>query len=177
MAKENEKFKEIVDWGDRKFFIRDFGYASIEGENGEDKDIPLVLVAEIMDYYEATGDDKFEKEPFGIDIAIYPNMDFIDEAHIESCAKSAGIEPEEVHYSDLVGYIGGIPLLDEELEKSYKEMDDAEKFLMSDELRKKLNARSAMIGFYLDGAINRIGNTRWSFLEYMVDKKKDFYRQ
>lgn len=177
MAKDNEKFKEIADWGDRKFFIRDFGYASIEGENGEDKDIPLVLVAEIMDYYEATGDDKFEKKPFGIDIDIMPNIDFIDSEHIKGAADSGGIEEGEVGYTDIKMYMGGVPFLSEELEKPYSEMEEAEEFLMSDKLRKELNARSAMIGFYMDGAINRIGNTRWSFLEYMVDKKKDFYRQ
>jgi len=177
MSNKKDKFEEIADWGDRKFFLRDFGYAVITDDDDNEKEVPLVLVAEILDYYEATGEDQFEEKPFGIDISIYPQMEFIDKAHIESCADSSGIEPEQVQYSDLSGYIGGIPVLMEDLEEPFATMEEAEEFLLSDDMRKKLNAKSVMIGFYLDGAINRIGQSRWEFLEYMVDKNKNFYRR
>lgn len=175
MAAKKDKFEEIADWGDRKYFIRDFGSAILEDD--EEKDIPLVAVAEIMDYYEATGDDKFEDKPYGVTVSIMPRLDFIDKAHLESAADSSSIEASEVQYTDLVGYMGGIPILMEDIEEPFATLDEAEEFLLSDDFRKKLNAQSAMIGFYLDGAINRIGNSRWSFLEYMVNKEKDFYRQ
>lgn len=176
MSGKKDKFEEVADYGDKKIYLRDFGFAVID-DDGEEKEIPLVLVADIMDYYEATGDDKFEENPFGISISIFPRMDFIDKVHIASCADSAGIEPEEVTYADFIGFSSGVPIVMMDLEDGFKDMDEAEEFLLSDDFRKKLNAKSAMIGFYLDGAINKIGYTRWSMIEYLVDSKKDFYRQ
>lgn len=171
-----DKFEEIADWGDRKYFKRDFGTTILSNDEDE-KEVPLVLVAEIQDYYEATGEDEFEEKPFGISISIMPDFDLIDEAHKESVAESNSIDNEEVTLVDIQGYMGGVPVLLSDLEKTFTDMDEAEEFLMSEELRKQLNAKQVMIGFYLDGAINRIGNTRWSMIEYLVDKKKDFFKQ
>lgn len=163
-------FTEIADYGDRKYFIRDFNYVFINDDGEEEKEIPLVLVAQIMDYYDAAGEDRFEKEPYGITIDILPTMEYIDKKHIKAAAK--GVPAEDVTYVDIVGYMGGIPIISELLNKSFEEMEDAEKYLLSKELNNHLNALSAMIGFYLDGAINRIGDTRWSRLEAIVDSNK-----
>lgn len=172
MSNKNEIFEEIADYGDQMYFTRDFGHVIIDEE---DKEIPLVLVAEISDYYEATGEDEFKEKPFVISIDIYPRIDFIDKAHIDSCAHSCGIQPEEVGYTDLKSYGLGIPLLLKDLEEPFGEMSEAEEFIKSDDLMKKLNAKSMLIGFFMDGAINRAGNSRWSYLEYALDKKKSFY--
>lgn len=171
MSKENE-FVEIADYGDQMYFTRDFGHVIV---GDDEKEIPLVLVATIENFYEATGDDRFEEKPFIISLNIYPSIEFIDKAHIESCANSAGIEPEEVGYTDLVSYGLGIPLNLKNLEEGYAEMNDAEEFLKSKELKDQLNAQSMLIGFYMDGAINRAGDSRWAYLEHSLDKSKSWY--
>ena len=173
MSDKNEIFEEIADYGDQMYFTRDFGHVIISEE--DDKEIPLVLVAEISDYYEATGEDEFKDKPFVISIDIYPRIDFIDKEHIESCAQSAGIEPEEVGYTDLKSYGLGIPLLLKDFEEGFESMEEAEEFIKSDDLMKKLKSKSMLIGFFMDGAINRAGDSRWSYLEYALDKKKSFY--
>lgn len=173
MSDKNEIFEEIADYGDQMYFTRDFGHVIISEE--DDKEIPLVLVAEISDYYEATGEDEFKEKPFVISIDIYPRIDFIDKAHIESCAQSAGIEPEEVGYTDLKSYGLGIPLLLKDLEEGFESMELAEEFIKSDDLMKKLNSKSMLIGFFMDGAINRNGDSRWKYLEYAISKEKGFY--
>lgn len=170
MSKENE-FVEIADYGDQMYFTRDFGQVIV---GDDEKEIPLVLVATIENFYEATGDDRFEEKPFIISLSIYPSIEFIDKAHIESCADSAGIEPEEVGYTDLVSYGLGIPLNLKNLEEGYAEMDEAEAFLKSKELQDQLNAQSMLIGFYMDGAINRAGDSRWAYLEHSLDKSKSW---
>lgn len=173
MSDKNEIFEEIADYGDQMYFTRDFGYVIIGEE--DDKEIPLVLVAEISDYYEATGEDEFKEKPFVISIDIYPRIDFIDKAHIDSCAHSCGIQPEEVGYTDLKSYGLGIPLLLKDFEEGFESMEEAEEFIKSDDLMKKLNSKSMLIGFFMDGAINRAGNSRWSYLEYALNKDKSFY--
>lgn len=171
MSKENE-FVEIADYGDQMYFTRDFGHVIV---GDDEKEIPLVLVAKIENIYEATGEDEFEEKPFFISLDIYPAIEYIDKAHIESCADSAGIEPDEVGYTDLVSYGLGIPLLLKNIEEGYAEMNEAEAFLKSSELEKQLNSQIMLIGFYMDGAINRAGQSRWEYLEYALDKKKGFY--
>lgn len=166
-------FEEIADWGDRKFYVRDFKSAIIDIDDDE-KEIPLVLVAEIMDYYEVTGEDSFKDKPFGISIDIMPQMDFIDKKHIQSAADD--ISEEQVGYTDVQTYMGGIPLLMEEISVQFEDLDDAEELLLSKEMKNKLNAMASMVGFYLDGRINRVGNTRWQFLTYMVDAEQNFYK-
>lgn len=170
MSTENE-FIEIADYGDQMYFTRDFGQVIV---GDDEKEIPLVLVATIENFYEATGDDRFEEKPFIISLNIYPSIEFIDKAHIESCADSAGINADEVGYTDLVSYGLGIPLNLKNLEEGYVEMNDAEEFLKSKELKDQLNAQSMLIGFYMDGAINRAGDSRWAYLEHSLDKSKSW---
>lgn len=172
MAKKNkvnnDKFEEIADYGDKMYFIRDFSTVEVSVK-GKDKEVPLVLVADIMDYYEDTGEDEFEEKPFNISINIMPKLEVISKSIKKSAADSASIEPDEIQYTDISDYMGGVPLLLTDLEESFETMEEAVDFLKSDELRKQLNAQSVMIGFYLDGSINRIGDSRWSYLQKMVE--------
>jgi hypothetical protein len=170
MSGENE-FVEIADYGDQMYFKRDFGQVIV---GDDEKEIPLVLVATIENFYEATGDDRFEEKPFIISLSIYPSIEFIDKAHIESCADSAGINADEVGYTDLVSYGLGIPLNLKNLEEGYAEMNDAEEFLKSKELKDQLNSQQMMVGWYMDGAINRAGDSRWAYLEHSLDKSKSW---
>lgn len=166
----NGKFEEIADYGDNKFFIRDFGSVIITDEDtDEEKEIPLVVIAEINDYFEATGEDEFEEKPFVVSMSILPRIDFIAEKHKKSASDSEGIEEDEIQYTDIMGYMGGVPIISDELNERFAEIDEAEEFVLSDDTRLKLNARAMMVGFYLDGAINRVGDTRWSYLEKMIN--------
>ena len=171
MSTENE-FIEIADYGDQMYFTRDFGQVIV---GDDEKEIPLVLVAKIENFYEATGEDEFEEKPFAISLNIYPSIELIDKQHIDSVAESAGINMDEVGYTDLDSYGLGIPLILKDAEEFYSEMSEAEDFLKSKEFQDQLSARQITIGWYMDNAINRAGQSRWEYLEYVLSKDKGFY--
>lgn len=171
MSTENE-FVEIADYGDQMYFTRDFGHVIV---GDDEKEIPLVLVAKIENFYEATGEDEFEEKPFSISLNIYPSIELIDKQHIDSVAESAGINMDEVGYTDLDSYGLGIPLILKDTEEFYAEMSEAEDFLKSKEFQDQLIARQITIGWYMDNAINRAGQSRWEYLEYVLSKDKGFY--
>lgn len=180
--KYTDKFEEFYNWGERIGYARDFGHVELSDVKGKDEmEVPLILVAKITDMYDATGDEQFKEQPFAVSFEISPRPDMIDKKHYEGVLAMSGLADDytaddyDALFTDYIeGYAGGIPLNQEEFNKRFKDEDEAEKFIMSKEINDKLSAVSGMIGFYLDGRINRAGNSRWGYLAHMVDDSKDW---
>jgi hypothetical protein len=183
--KYTDKFEEFYNWGSNIGYARDFGHVGLSDVKGKDEmEVPLILVAKIINMYEATGDKKFEGKPFQVTFEISPRPDFIDKKHYESVLESSGLEDDytaddyDALFTDYIeGYAGGVPLmLEQDKFELFKDEDEAEKYIMSKEINSKLDGYKVMIGFYMDGQINRAGNSRWGYLTNMVDASQDWMK-
>jgi len=177
-GKLSHTFKEAYDYGDREGYIRDFGSVELEVK-GKDKEIKLVALAKIMNIYDATGDEQFEKTPYEVTFEIVPSLKDIDKKHIESAMDSSGIdELSSINYGDIFeSYMSGVPLrVDGETFKLFATYDEAKDYIYSKEVNDDITVSSRLVGFALDRPVNRIGTTGWSYLTAILDKNHDPYK-
>lgn len=170
-----EQWEELADYGDEEFFIREFGTV---GMHKKDKkvQIPLVLVAEISNMLEKTGEERFEEKPFVVqfDIAVHPS--YISKKLLKEASPDNDANDLDSQFLDLINsYMGGVPVLDDSLVQSFATIEEAREFMKSKEAVEKLEAKKIMIGFYLDGAYNRMGSPRWNILEVMIGERESMY--
>lgn len=177
-GKISDKFKKEYDYGDREGYIRDFGSVELEVK-GKDKEIKLVALAKIMNIYDATGDEQFEKTPYEVTFEIVPTLKHIDKKHIESAMDSSGVdELSSINYGDIFEhYMSGVSLaVDGETFKLFATYDEAKDYIYSKEVNDDITVSSRLVGFALDRPVNRIGTTGWSYLTAIVDKNHDPYK-
>jgi hypothetical protein len=180
-GKIGDKFVEAYNYGDRVGYIRNLGNCEMEIK-GKEKEIPLLVIAKVMNLYEATGDAEFEKKPYEVTFEAVPYPKYIDKKHIESALEGSGLEDDIKldlnnlqYYGDIFeGYMSGIPIRN--LEKRFETEEEAEDYIKSKKINSELTITGRMIGFLLDAPVNRIGTTGWQYLEHIVDESVDPYR-
>lgn len=83
-------------------------------DSGEERSIELVLVARIIDMYEATGEEEHKNAPWSLEIDILPRN-----CH-RSISVDMGCDEDSVgefsHLADVYSYCGGVPVIHKLLE-------------------------------------------------------------
>ena len=175
-GKTKGKWKLISDSGDTKYYVRDFGYVEID-----DKKIPLVLVVKLYDLISSGAINESElphkNKPVHVYADILPKWRFISKKIKKD--SDADAQGTGENYTDVIGYMGGVPLNLDEFEYTFSSIDDADKYwIKSKEVDKQLDAYgNVMIGFIMDKSVNKIGNTGWDVLNYVLGKTDKMFEK
>jgi hypothetical protein len=159
-------------------YARNFGVAQIGGFNDE-KDINILVSANLLDMYEATGEEEFEDKPFVLILETHAYPEFWSDEYAEKIKDMVGddtINPRTIDYlSDAHSYGLGVPLSTYADDMRFKTEEQAIKFLNSKKLNDQISGLGMLSGFHFDKQINRIGDTGWKYLSEQVGANYDEY--
>ena len=152
-------------------YARNFGVAQIGGFNDE-KDINILVSANILDMYEATGEEEFEDKPIVLILETHAYPEFWSDEYAEKIKDMVGddtINPRTIDYlSDAHSYGLGVPLSTDADGMRFETEEEAIKFLNSKKLNDQISGLGFLSGFHFDKQINRIGDTGWKYLSEQV---------
>ena len=114
------------------------------------------IVVEVINMFDATGDDEFIDKPFLCVISSIISIDDLDIDKKKDIAKTSCIDLDDVNEYDIYSYGCSAKLSESEL----SENDDFESWLSE-----QLPIVGMLYGFYMDKCQNRIGSTGWDFVE------------
>jgi hypothetical protein len=162
--------------------------------------IQMVALFEILDL-EDCGILKSEEElefPISIQSALMVHPKLFSQTYVkdfieEESSLQDGKYPVRWALSDAYGYGGGVPFNMDSVKSNikcdvvskisedenfgsyrrFKTMDDADKYIREVYCH-NVNAVMGLIGFYLDGHVNRIGTTGWDFIYHMTEGRDLF---
>ena len=114
------------------------------------------LVVEVIDMFEATGDNRFIDKPFLCVISSIVSMDDLNIDKKKDIAKTSCVDLADVNEYDIYSYGCNAKLSESEL----SENDNFESWLSE-----QLPIVSMFYGFCMDKCQNRVGATGWDFVE------------
>jgi hypothetical protein len=160
-SKNTSLSNKLQETGDPSADERTFEVKDLEASPEiDDVDPPKIvhsdIIVRVTNFFEATGDDRFEDEPYVGELLLVPQNRSLSKDTLESIADSAGIDEDEVTESDKLGYGASIRLGDE--------LTGDDPIEIANELGKQAPAQAGLIGFMLDRPVNRIGDTGWDEL-------------
>lgn len=128
-------------------------YQSNKANNG---DFDYRMFVSVIDYNQCS-----DLDGFGVDVYVAKTKKYISKDKLKSIADSYCIDVKDVKDSEIADY-GLRANLD-----GHKEVikTKAEALKIANEFIDKADTYKMLIGFYLDKAQNRIGNTGWDFLD------------
>lgn len=125
-------------------------------------EINLVIGAEIIDFYEATGEREDDPDRFLVLVNILPHKDEINDETREAIMSCCGLESwDTVSYMDIMGYGATVTRLEEETFPTWDEAREYISNLPSAEVN-NFDGLMIMSGFLLDRPVNMIGDTGWT---------------
>jgi len=170
----SDKFVEVYDDSSKKYFIRKFGKVSTDDK----KDIELLVVAEVQDLTDAISEKELEEMsgglPIGINIYLVPVEEHVSKKHKDD-ANDENSSISDNTIVNIVNYMGGLnfnPI--KSGQGFYKDFKEAEKFLHSKSLNDDISALGSLSGFTMDKAYNRMGQTNWERLAYIMGDVERF---
>lgn len=171
---DDDKFELVYDGGDRKYFMRDFGKVSYDDK----ENIKLLVIADIQDLTDAVSEEEIKEmsggKPIMLSFTLIPEEKYISKEHISEANDESSSISDNI-LVNVVNYMGGLNYEPADKEHSfYDNMKDAEKYLQSKELNDKISAMGVMSGFTMDKYYNRIGQTNWDRLSYIIGEAKRF---
>lgn len=135
--------------------------------------IPSNLYVHIIDMEEATGDEFDEDKRYNGEVILVPQWRYLHPKVKENIIESSGESVKDFEritkeggdgwVMDFISYYGGIRLGSDEQGGDPEELKQR--------LADKAPAYAGMIGFFLDNAWNRIGNTGWDSLKQLTKNK------
>jgi antirestriction protein len=159
----SNEFKEVEDFGNEQFFIRDFGHVII----GDDKKIELVAVARLIDLDDFMSEDEIPAEgKYQLDFDLVPKEKYLSKSR-KNEVNDEDNSISSVTEINVVNYMGGLRF--EPSDKNFfKTYESAKNHLMSKELNEKITGMGVMSGFIMDMPYNRMGKTNWEQLDYIL---------
>jgi len=129
------------------------------------KTVPVEFFVKSFNIFEATGDDKFEDEPFEATLVLVPKK--LGKKLQDSIQQQSGLPDDEPF--TLFDVLSGGHLLDVEEASGKTEAEVVNK------VTENVEGLAGLIGFTLDRRINSFGKTGWDVLaELALDKKFSF---
>jgi hypothetical protein len=169
----SDKFTEVG----YKTYARNFGVASFDDE----KNINILVSANLIDMYDATGEEEFEDKPFVFYIETHAYPKFWSDEYAENIKDMVGddtINPKSIDYlSDAHSYGLGVPLSTYADGMRFKTEEEAIEFLNSKKLNDQISGLGMLSGFHFDKQINRIGDTGWKYLSEQVGANYEEYAE
>ena len=160
----SKMFIEVGDWGDRQFYSRDFGVATVN----DNKKIPLICIAQIQDLEDAISEEEL-KDLFGkqfmLDITVIPELDYLSKKIKKETNNDIG---------EIFGYYSGLKYKPNE-EAYFKTQEEAEQYLMSDKLNKQITVDGININNLLIKPYNSAGNINLQILNFLIGKTKSMF--
>lgn len=168
LNKYGNKFQEVSDSGDETYYVRHFGVCQI----GE-KDIELAVVANIKNLDGYISASEIPKEgKFQLSTSLVPYPKYMSKKLLEE-ANDDGVSVSDNELVNVDNYMGGLNYSPSEI-VYFKDSESAESYLMSKELNDSIDGNATMIGYVLDKNYNRIGQTNWDYLRYMIGETERF---
>jgi hypothetical protein len=163
-----EQFTQVEDFGYESFYIRKWG--KVETNK---KEVELLVVASIRDLEDFISEDEMPEEgSFQLDITLIPFEKHISKKH-KTRANDESNAISNNTLVNVVNYMGGLNYNPQE-QFIFKTFDEAQNYLMSKELNDKISAEAMLSGFFMDRPYNRVGQTNWEMLEYIVGERQRF---
>ena len=165
----SNKFKEVYDSGDECYYIRNFGKVSTNKKDN----VQLLVVANIKNLEGYVSEEELPSEGnYQLEFYIVPELKYIAKKHKDN-ADDENSSISDNGLVNIVNYMGGLNYSPSE-KVFFKTSEQAVKHLMSKELNDRITADGVMSGFIMDKKYNRIGQTNWDYLAYMMGEIKTF---
>jgi hypothetical protein len=162
-----EQFIEVED-GYESYYIRKWGKVETN-----EKEVELLAVASITDLADFVSEEELpEQGTFELRITLIPVEKHISKQH----KINANDESNKISNNTLVNvvnYMGGLNYSPHK-QAFFKTFDEAHNYLMSKELNDTISAEAMLSGFVMDKRYNRLGQTNWEMLEYIVGERQMF---
>lgn len=163
-----DKFTEVVDYGDKKIFTRNFGKVGLHDKDDNEYDVNLIVIAEIYDLRTSGAIPENEIPEEGdvqLSITLLPEEKYISKELVNKATQDAGNKDSVL--LDVYDYAGGLNYSPNK-EYIFKTMEDAEAYLMSAKLNEQITAQGMLSGYTMDKHFNRAGDTNWKRLEELM---------
>jgi len=158
-----DDFEEVIDLGAEQYYTRRFGEVGTDSRG----DVELVVVATIRDLEDYMSEDELPEDGnFELNITLVPTEEFISEEMLESANdEDSSVSDDSV--VNLVNYAGGLNY-NPQSRMYFESQQDALDYLMSKELKDKINTDAMLAGFVMDKQYNRAGQDNWGYLDYLM---------
>jgi hypothetical protein len=168
-GKVSNKFKELDDLGDTTYFVRDFGYVYMDMY----PKVELLVVATIRNLEDYIPEEEIPEEgKYELSITLVPYPKYISK-RLQKEANDESVSISNDGIVNIVNYMGGLRY--EPQNKVYfQTYEDALFELESVELNNKIDGNGIASGFILDNKYNRIGQSNWDYLAYMIGETLEF---
>jgi hypothetical protein len=164
----SNKFVELGDGFEEKYFVRKFGNAGYDN-----KEIELLAIANIRDMESYVPSEELTDGQYHLNITLVPSEKYLSKK-LKNEANDESSSVSDNTLINVVNYMGGLNYKPND-KYAFDSFEDAEEYLMSKELNDKISAEGMMSGFILDRNYNRAGDTNWDILEYMIGKKDKMF--
>jgi hypothetical protein len=164
----SDKFVELGDGFEEKYFVRKFGNAGYDN-----KEIELLAIANIRDMESYVPSEELTDGQYHLNITLVPSEKYLSKK-LKNEANDESSSVSDNTLINVVNYMGGLNYKPND-KYAFDSFEDAEEYLMSKELNDKISAEGVMSGFILDRNYNRAGDTNWDILEYMIGKKDKMF--
>jgi hypothetical protein len=159
-----DDFEEVIDLGTEQYYTRPFGEVGTDSRG----DVELVVVATIRDLEDYIPEEDLPEEGnFQLDITLVPTEEFISEEILENANDEDSSSISDDSAVNVVNYAGGLNY-SPQTKVHFESQQDALDYLMSKELKNKINSDAMLAGFVMDRRYNRAGQDNWGYLDYLM---------